>query len=74
MRIALLILTLISSLYAWNQSISGQIIDSETLEGIPLAKVGLVDYNTQTLTDIDGYFKIIGEFPQEVKCQISAHS
>lgn len=61
-------------LQSFAQSISGVVIDSETKEKVPFAKVVAVDFNVAVQTDENGQFEIQGKFPTKIILRITLSS
>lgn len=67
-----LIVLLLAGANLYGQEFSGQILDSQTKEGIPFAQLFLVDYHQGVNADDKGKFTILGKFPERVKVRVSA--
>lgn len=63
---------LLIGLQAFSQSVRGKITDSETKEGIPHARIALVDFQIEVHTNDDGDFTIEGKFPSQLKIRVTA--
>lgn len=57
---------LLTGFRAYTQSIQGEVMDVETKEGVPFARVTLVDFHTAVQCDENGKFTIKGRFPETI--------
>lgn len=63
---------LLAGLQSFTQSIQGKIMDGETKEAVPYAKVTLVDFHISVQSDENGKFSIQGKFPQISQIRVTA--